>query len=417
MDEQNLRQSSRAGMGRKGASTQGGPDQTQGPRGPQKPGKQKKKPSFFLRVILFLVALAMVLAAVAAVAFRDVLNLDSIKRWFNYRALMLSDSGQAEAFVYDGSLEDTFAVLDGDLLVCSQNAISLYSGSGTQYVSQPVSLENPVVDTNGSLAVVYDAGGEDLFVFRGVEEAFHLDLGSGGELLSARLNDAGWLAVTYQGGGHKGSVTVYDGTYTKEIIKINLSTFIVDAAVSPDCRTVAIVTMGQENGSFQSQIRFYPVDQKEPSATVPLGNMVVMDLDYEDGQLWVLGEDRVTTVSEDGSVTGSYSLGRNYLKGCSFGGDGFAVLLLSRYRAGSAGQAVVVGPDGTETASPANVLDLDAAGRYLALLSGERLEVYTSDLTPYSSLEHTQNARHLSLSDSGAALLANAQRAWLYLPS
>lgn len=180
--------------------------------------------------------------------------------------------------------------------------------------------------------VVYDAGGEDLFVFRGVEEAFHLDLGSGGELLSARLNDAGWLAVTYQGGGHKGSVTVYDGTYTKEIIKINLSTFIVDAAVSPDCRTVAIVTMGQENGSFQSQIRFYPVDQKEPSATVPLGNMVVMDLDYEDGQLWVLGEDRVTTVSEDGSVTGSYSLGRNYLKGCSFGGDGFAVLLLSRYR-------------------------------------------------------------------------------------
>ena len=178
--------------------------------------------------------------------------------------------------------------------------------------------------------------------------------------------------------------------------------------------------MGQENGSFQSQIRFYPVDQKEPSATVSLGNMVVMDLDYEDGRLWVLGEDRVSAVSEDGSVTGSYSMGRNYLKGCSFGGNGFAVLLLSRYRAGSAGQAVVVGPDGTETASltlPANVLDLDAAGRYLALLSGERLEVYTSDMTPYSSLEHTQNARHLSLSDSGAALLANAQRAWLYLPS
>ena len=61
--------------------------------------------------------------------------------------------------------------------------------------------------------------------------------------------------------------------------------------------------------------------------------MVVMDLDYEDGRLWVLGEDRVSAVSEDGSVTGSYSLGRNYLKGCSFGGNGFAVLLLSRYRA------------------------------------------------------------------------------------
>lgn len=125
MDEQNLRQSSRAGMGRKGASTQG--DAAPDPRAarPPKAGEAEKEAQFFsARVILFLVALAMVLGAVAAVAFRDVLNLDSIKRWFNYRALMLSDSGQAEAFVYDGSLEDTFAVLDGDLLVCSQNAIS-----------------------------------------------------------------------------------------------------------------------------------------------------------------------------------------------------------------------------------------------------------------------------------------------------
>ena len=63
------------------------------------------------------------------------------------------------------------------------------------------------------------------------------------------------------------------------------------------------------------------------------------------------------------------------------------------------------------------MLDLEAAGLVLALVSGERLEVYTSDMTPDSSLEHTQNARHLSLADSGAALLANAQRAWLYLPS
>ena len=92
--------------------------------------KQKKKPRFFTRLILFLIALAMVLAAVALVAFRDTLNLDSVKRWFHYRSLVLSDSGQAESFLYDGNLDDTFAVLDGDLLVCSKNAISLYSGSG-----------------------------------------------------------------------------------------------------------------------------------------------------------------------------------------------------------------------------------------------------------------------------------------------
>ena len=387
-------------------------------------GAKPQKSGFLVRLTALAATAALLLGALTLVVYRDRFNLDALRRWFEYRELETSETGEAEPFTHAGGEQASFAYLKNGVLMASATGARYYSFSGELYAEEVRNLEHPVLSASKEAGVVYDAGGEDLFVFRGVEEAFQLDLGSGGELLSARLNDAGWLAVTYQGGGHKGSVTVYDGTYTKEIIKINLSTFIVDAAVSPDCRTVAIVTMGQENGSFQSQIRFYPVDQKEPSATVSLGNMVVMDLDYEDGRLWVLGEDRVSAVSDfngyDRTEIDKLSHCRTYLKGSSFGGNGFAVLLLSRYRAGSAGQAVVVGPDGTETASltlPANVLDLDAAGRYLALLSGERLEVYTSDMTPYSSLEHTQNARHLSLSDSGAALLANAQRAWLYLPS
>ena len=81
---------------------------------------------------------------------------------------------------------------------------------------------------------------------------------------------------------------------------------------------------------------------------------------------------------------------------------------------------MILGPDGTEQASltlTANVLDFDTSGRYAALLTGDRLDVYTEDFTPYGSLDQTQNARYISLADSGAALLANSQQAWLYLPS
>ena len=85
---------------------------------------------------------------------------------------------------------------------------------------------------------------------------------------------------------------------------------------------------------------------------VSLGNTVVLDLDYEDGLLWVLGEDQRLRRAGGRTVAGTYTLGRNYLKGCSFGGDGFALLLLGRYQAGSAEQAVIVGPDGTELALP-----------------------------------------------------------------
>ena len=382
-----------------------------------------KKPNILVRLVALLVTAALLLGALVLVVYRDELNLDALKRWFAYRHLETTESGEAAPFSHAGGNQVTFAYLENGVLMASDSGARYYSFSGELYAEEVWNLEHPVLTHSSRYGVAYDAGGQDLFVFQGVEEALHLTLDGGAELLSARVNDSGWLAVTAHGGGYRGYVTVYDSTYHTEDPQIQIrlsSTFVVDAAVSPDCQTVAIVTMGQEGGSFQTQIRFYPMDQREPSAVVSLGNTMVLELDYEDGLLWVLGEDQVSVVQEDGTIAGTYSLGRNYLKGCSLGGDGYALLLLGRYRAGAASQAVILGPDGTELASQAlssSVLAFDAAGRYVALLTGEDLDIYTSDFTPYSNLDHTQNARYLSLTDSGAALLANSQQAWLYLPT
>ena len=97
--------------------------------------------------------------AVALVANYDKLNFDFIKRWFSYRTLARNDSGQAESFHFVGDSSNAFAVVDGDLLVCSPNTIRLYSGSGQAFVDQAVSMTNPVVSTAGGTALVYDAGG------------------------------------------------------------------------------------------------------------------------------------------------------------------------------------------------------------------------------------------------------------------
>lgn len=381
-----------------------------------------KKPNILIRLIALLVTAALLMGALVLVVYRDRLNLDALARWFEYRNLETSESGEAAPFSHAGGKQADFAYLENGVLLTSDTGVRYYSFSGELYAEEVRSFEHPVMTHSGSCGVAYEAGGQDLFLFRGVEEAFHLSLDGEAELLSARVNDSGWLAVTSHGGGHRGTVTVYDSSYdtARPPIQINLSAFIVDAAVSPDCQTVAIAVMGQEGGSFQSEIRFYPVDAQEPSAVVPLGNTMVLELDYEDGLLWVLGEDQVAAVQEEGTVAGVYTLGRDYLKGCSFGGEGYALLLLGRYQAGSAEEAVILGPDGAVLAAQnlaANVLDFDAAGRYVALLTGERLDIYTSDFTPYSSLDQIQNARYISLTSSGAALLANSQQAWLYLPS
>ena len=405
-------------------------ERTQQPNTPQPTKKEKppkKKPGFLVRVVLFLIALVMVLIAVALVAFRDTLNLDSLKRWFTYRTLVLSDSGQAAAFRYDGELTDTFTVLDGDLLVCSKNAISLYSGSGTQYVSQPVALDNPVVDANGSLAVVYDAGGSDLYILgqRSLIWSVH-DLDS---ILAAHLNRNGQLTVVTQASGYRGAVTVYDNTYAP-VVSVRLSSaFVMDAALSDDGRTLAILTIGQQSGDFTSTLELYTLnsaagtaDQAEdftPDLTADLGGNVILALRHTADKIWALG-DRGLSVTDHTGATASLDWSDRYLKLYDLYGNGFAVALLGKYRAGSQATLRVIDDTGALTGSlelNEQVLSLSAAGQYFAVLTGDRLDIYTADLSLYASLEGTQGARKVVLMSDGSAILISAETASFYVPN
>ena len=93
---------------------------------------------------------------------------------------------------------------------------------------------------------------------------------------------------------------------------------------------------------------------------------------------------------------------------------------MGRYRAGTATQALAVGPDGNVLAElelRGQVLDYDAAGSDFALLTGDALTIYGRTGELRSALNDTQGARYTALSPDGFALLATQQEAWFYLPN
>lgn len=385
--------------------------------------KQQKKPSrlsgFLVRLIATLVVLAVGLSLVVLVAFRDRLNLDSAKRWFHYLSLTRSDSGQAEAFRYDGDLSCTFAALDGDLLVCSEHAISLYSGSGTQYINESVGMENPVVTTNGSLAAVYDAGGSSLYVLG--QRALVWSADDLESILSARLNKNGQLTVVTQSSGYRGSVTVYDAAYSP-VMRVDLtSAFVMDAALSDDGHTLAILTVGQSGGTFATTLELYDMSyasgQYAPDLTCQLGGGVVLETRHTASAVWALGDRGLTVTAHDGRSSG-VSWADKHLRRYTLSGDGFAAVLLGKYRAGSQSELWVVDEQGERRTLEINeqVLSISASGRYVAVLTGDRLDIYTDQLELYDTLDGTQGARTALLMPDGSAILISADSAGFYIP-
>ena len=131
----------------------------------------------------------------------------------------------------------------------------------------------------------------------------------------------------------------------------------------------------------------------------------------------MLSDRGLNIIDHDGDIVGA-DWSDMHLKRYTLSGSDFSAALLGKYRAGSQAELWVVDRDGNRRTLPINeqVLSLAAAGRYLAVLTGDRLDIYTSDLTLYSSLEGTQGARTVLLMADGSAILVSSDDASFYVP-
>ena len=383
------------------------------------PPAPKKKPNIFVRLLAFLVTLALLLGAVAAVVYRDRLNFDSIRRWFVYRSLEKSDSGQTESFQYDSAGKGGYSRAGDDLLVWSTAGVRLYSSGGVEYLNESLTLNRPVADTCGSAALIYDTGGNVLHTYEDRSTSFVLNTEQGHEILSARMGPGGSFAVTTRESGYKGVVTVYSSG-GHPVVGIRISTrFVTDGLLSDDGKTVAVLTVGQNEDVFESGLDLYALDGDVPFASYSLGNNAILDLRADGSAFWALGESSLSVARADGSAAVHYDYAGRYLKDYALEGDGFSALLLGKYRAGSGAALVTVGADGQELASldlEDQVLDLDASGRYVAVLTAAGLTLYTKDLQLYDALENTMGARSVVLRSDGTAFLVGGETARLYIP-
>ena len=386
-------------------------------RAKKAPPRQKKGGAG--RALLLLLVLAAVLGAVWFAAYRDVNSMDSLRRLFTYNKVEQDADGKAELFRYDSDRSAAYAALGDGLLIVSTTRIQLLDSSGGELWAQTVNFTHPAISSGAQTAAVYDVGGQELYILgtRGLVRDMSGESGNG--ILSATLNASDYLALTTLKSGYRAAVTVYDASLTPVFTFNSSERYVSDARVLSDNRHVAAVTLGEADGVFASMLTFYAFDSERPVSETTLGGSMVLSLGGVGDTLAALEDDRLTLFYADGSLSGSRRYEYPYLRGQSMGGADFAVLLLSRYRSGSALRLVTVDAEG-ETLGTLDerreVLDVSAAGRYVAVLYADRLTLYTSDLTEYATLADTDFAKQVIMRADGTALLLGASRAWLYIP-
>lgn len=376
----------------------------------------QKKSHRFRRFLIFFVVLAVVLVVVLLAAYRDGTGFDVLRRYFTYGETKAeSDSG----YQYDASSNNRFAVLGDRLVVLSNTSLQVLSADGGEIWSTSVKMNTPALAVGGGRAVAYDVGGTELYVVDSDGEQMNLTADPAEPFLAATLNDNGWLAVTAERDNCKGAVDVYNDKGELMFTFRSSQRFVTDAYVTDDDAYLAAVTLGQEQSVFVSNIVLYDLTETDPVADYDISDGLVLEISEQNGKIVTVSDTKLTLADHKGTVEGSYSYADEYLREYDTTGDDFTVLLLNRYQSGSLGRLVTVDEKGEEIASldiSDEVVGLSAAGRYIAVLYIDHLEVYNQDLQTYATLEDTGYARDILMRSDGSVLLLASESARLFLP-
>ncbi|MGM9619766.1 MAG: DUF5711 family protein [Oscillospiraceae bacterium] len=375
-----------------------------------------KKPARSPKKVLLAVVLVVVLAVVLLAAYRDGTGFDVLRRRIAVASLPENADGSRGSYSFESDRLSRFAPLEGGrLLVASSKSILILDGQGGEVYRRDVYLENPVVSYGGGAAVVYDAGGDTLWWLDASGELAELSCNG---VLAATLNDEGWLALTDQCGGYKGAVQVYSPSRELAFTFYSSERFVTDACVLPGGKRLAAVTVGQSEGTFISNILIYRLDSTEPETAVPLSDAYVTHLGLVGDELALAADTKLGFIDTKGTLTGSYDYSALFLRGCDFGGDGFATLLLSRYKSGTLGAVMTVSPKGEVLSAremDEEVLDISAAGKYVAVLFSDRIAIYTDEMELYEE-RPADHLKRIFLQEDGTVLAVSDTSASLIVP-
>ena len=153
-------------------------------------------------------------------------------------------------------------------------------------------------------------------------------------------------------------------------------------------------------------------------AELALGNSLYLDLAFLASRtLCAIGENDAVFFSIDGKQTGIYDYEGAYLTHYSLDGSGFVAVATSHNRTGGTPVLTTLDTSGKPMASlelAGEILDLSAAGNYLAVLTTKGLTIYNARLKVCDQTADTSTASRVVARSDGTALLVSGDRAELF---
>jgi len=334
----------------------------------------KKKTRRLLFLLILVIAFVLITAAAIYLIFGS--GFSQLTGLFSSRTTSIT----ANEFSFEVGRDRSFSHMGGSLAAVGTLGVQVLDAAGRETLRDSFRMSQPAIASSAGRSIAFDIGGSSVRVFN--EEQITTSIETEGAIVSASINRNGWFCVvTQEGGGLRGSTSVYNNLGAV-VYRVNLgSGFILSAQLSHDNRSLAVLNLTDTG----SRINFYHgIDEdKDPDVLFDFRGGLIIDIMYlSNGDILAVSTDSLFIVSRAGDGKTLYSFADNRLGGYARYND-FIALHLYDHGIGFRGRLITLLSDGTilgEIVTDREVISMSAIDRTLIVLKSDGLVFYNEIL-------------------------------------
>ncbi len=270
--------------------------------------KQRRRYGILLFFVTVITLLCLILSAVLPVGlYENLVNTTALMGHGNYPIDILGDS-----------VINTVSN-SGYYYVLTDVGISAYSSNGKIALNEMHGFSNPVLSVSDTRAVVYDQGGNSLYVYNLGGKIFSLETEN--EIITANISRDGCFAVATHSDSYTSVVYVYNKSF-KNIFTWNSAKDIVNnVLVNPSGDRLAVSTVNASAGQYTSKMLILNFESADPLYTLELDNAIALSLINTGKGISVVTADKYKFVhwskfsTNEITSSGEINLVRNSAKG------------------------------------------------------------------------------------------------------
>lgn len=193
---------------------------------------------------------------------------------------------------YDSREHPSFAVYKDSIIKCTKDNIMCMSKKGEVLWTKSVTINNPIIRVAGTNLLVADLNGRYFYVINGKEIKWEHQVDS--NIVSADINDKGYIAIIKEMKGYKGAIEVYDPQGNWVFTTAKGESFVVSAKVLPSCDRVVANTI--DTSGVNADTKFGIIDMAGKTVSSIEGDNAIFP------SMWTMSGDNVMGVSDTSAI-------------------------------------------------------------------------------------------------------------------